>query len=113
MLGKRGPQRGLFEADTLYGEFVGRDTFYGWLALQRGGLFRDEEFAGLYAADTGRPSVPPSLLATALVLQAYAGVSDDEASSEPTTTSAGRWRWGWAWTRGRSPRARCRSSAPG
>jgi transposase len=79
MLGKRGPQRGLFEADTAYGAFVGRDSFYGWLASQRGDLFRDEEFAGLYVLDNGRPSVPPSLLATALVLQTYDGVSDDEA----------------------------------
>jgi transposase len=79
MLGKRGPQRGLFEADTLYGDFVGRTTFYGWLAGQRGELFRDEEFAGLYVPDNGRPSVPPSLLATALVLQTYDGVSDEEA----------------------------------
>src|ERR671915_615088 len=79
MLGKRGPQRGLFEADTLYGDFVGRETFYGFLASQRGELFRDEEFAGLYALDNGRPSVPPSLLATALVLQTYDGVSDEEA----------------------------------
>ena len=36
MLGKRGPQRGLFEADTLYGDFVGRDTFYGFLAEPAG-----------------------------------------------------------------------------
>lgn len=79
MLGKRGPQRGLFEADTAYGEFVGRDSFYGWLASQRGELFRDEEFAGLYVLNNGRPSVPPSLLATALVLQTYDGVSDEEA----------------------------------
>jgi Transposase DDE domain/Transposase domain (DUF772) len=79
MLGKRGPQRGLFEADTAYGEFVGRDTFYGWLASQRGELFRDEEFAGLYVLTNGRPSVPPSLLAMALVLQTYEGVSDAEA----------------------------------
>jgi hypothetical protein len=79
MLGKRGPQRGLFEADTVYGAFVGRDSFYGWLASQRGELFRDEAFAGLYVLDNGRPSVPPSLLATALVLQTYDGVSDDEA----------------------------------
>jgi transposase len=79
MLGKRGPQRGLFEADTLYGDFVGRDTFYGFLASQRGELFRDEDFAALYVRDNGRPSVPPSLLATALVLQTYAGVSDEEA----------------------------------
>src|ERR671939_294780 len=79
MLGKRGPQRGLFEADTLYGDFVGSDSFYGWLASQRGELFRDEEFAGLYVLNNGRPSVPPSLLATALVLQTYDGVSDEEA----------------------------------
>src|SRR3954462_10262746 len=79
MLGTRGPQRGLFEADTVYGEFVGRDTFYGWLASQRGELFRDEEFAGLYVLTNGRPSVPPSLLAVALVLQTYDGVSDAEA----------------------------------
>jgi transposase len=79
MLGKRGPQRGLFEADTAYGAFVGRDSFYGWLASQRGELFRDEEFAGLYVLDNGRPSVPPSLLAVALVLQTYDGVSDEEA----------------------------------
>ena len=79
MLGNRGPQRGLFEADTAYGAFVGRDSFYGWLASQRGELFRDEAFAGLYVLDNGRPSVPPSLLATALVLQTYDGVSDEEA----------------------------------
>ena len=79
MLGKRGLQRGLFEADTLYSDFVGRDTFYGWLASQRGTLFRDEDFAQLYVLTNGRPSVPPSLLATALVLQTYDGVSDDEA----------------------------------
>lgn len=79
MLGKRGPQRGLFEADTAYGAFVGENSFYGWLASQRGELFRDEAFAGLYVLDNGRPSVPPSLLAVALVLQTYDGVSDDEA----------------------------------
>ncbi len=47
MLGTRGAQRGLFEADTLYADFVGRDTFYGWLAAQRGDLFPDELFTGL------------------------------------------------------------------
>lgn len=79
MLGKRGTQQGVPAADTLYGDFVGRDTFYGFLAAQRGELFGDEDFAGLYSLTTGRPSVPPSLLATALVLQTYDGVSDDEA----------------------------------
>lgn len=79
MLGSRGPQRGLLEADNLFGDFVGRDSFYGFLASQRDVLFRDEDFAKLYCAQNGRPSVPPSLLATALVLQAHDRVSDEEA----------------------------------
>jgi len=79
MLGKRSAQRGLFEADTLFADFVGQRTFYTYLASQRDELFRDEDFAGLYCRDNGRPSVPPSLLATALVLQTYDDVSDDEA----------------------------------
>src|SRR6266496_5122551 len=79
MLGQRSAQWGMFEADTLYGDFVGKRTFYGFLASQRNELFRDEDFAALYCRDNGRPSVPPSLLATALVVQAYDGVSDDEA----------------------------------
>jgi hypothetical protein len=80
MLGTRSAQRGLFEADTLYADFVGRDTFYGWLATQRGALFSDELFLPLYVDGWGRPSVPPSLLATALVLQTYDDVSDEEAT---------------------------------
>ena len=79
MLGTRGPQRGLFEADTMYGEYVGRDSFYGFLATHRQELFQDQDFAGMYCRDNGRPSVPPSLLATALVLQTYDKVSDEEA----------------------------------
>lgn len=35
MLGKRSAQRGLFEAGTLYGDFVGKRNFYGYLASQR------------------------------------------------------------------------------
>jgi len=84
MLGKREAQRGLLEADTMYGDFVGRKTFYGFLAAQRDELFRDDAFAGLYNAKLGRPSVPPSVLATTLVLQSYDGVSDDEARRRAT-----------------------------
>src|SRR5215470_5301850 len=80
MLGKRSAQRGLFEADTMFADFVGQRSFYGYLASQRDELFRDQDFAALYCSDNGRPSVPPSLLATALVLQTYDGVSDEEAT---------------------------------
>ena len=81
MLGKRPAQRGLFEADHLYGPLVGQESFYGFLASQRGELFRDEEFAELYCAHNGRDSVPPSLLATVLLLQTYDRVSDEEAKA--------------------------------
>ena len=79
MLGQRSAQWGLFEADRLYSDFVGERSFYGFLASQRGELFRDEDFAELYCLNNGRPSVAPSLLATALLLQTYDSVSDDEA----------------------------------
>ena len=71
MLGERSEQRGLWEADRLYIDHVGRGSFYGLLASMREQLFEDEEFAELYCADNGRDSVPPSLLSTALLLQTH------------------------------------------
>ena len=44
MLGKQSDQRGLWEADRLYIDHVGRGSFYGLLASLRRQLFRDEEF---------------------------------------------------------------------
>ena len=38
MLGERSDQRGLWEADRLYLDHVGRESFYGLLASMRGGL---------------------------------------------------------------------------
>jgi hypothetical protein len=78
MLGK---QSGLDGGEHTYLDHVGRDSFYGFLALHRRELFRDEDFTELYCSDNGRPSVPPSLLATALLLQIYEGVSDEEAKA--------------------------------
>ena len=58
-------------------DYVGKDTFYGLLASLRGQLFSDDARA---TPDNGRDSVPPSLLATAL-LQTYDKVSDAEAKA--------------------------------
>ncbi len=79
MLGKRSVQASLFAADTMYLDFVGRDSFYGFLATQRSRLFRDEDFGDLYCLTNGRNSVPPSQVALALLLQAHDRVSDEEA----------------------------------
>ena len=79
MLGQRDPQATIFDGDQLYVEHVGERTFYVYLARHRQELFRDEDFAELYHAELGRPSVPPSLLCVALLLQTYEGCSDAEA----------------------------------
>lgn len=79
MLGRRDPQAGLFNAGNLIGaEQIRRIPFYGDLACSWRNIFKDELFAGLYADGIGRSSVPPSILATATVLQDYEDISDQE-----------------------------------
>src|ERR671912_429476 len=78
MLGRRSDLAG---GEHPYLDHVRRDSFYGFLAIHREELFRDEDFADLYCLDNGRPSISPSLLATALLLQAYEGASDEEAKA--------------------------------
>jgi hypothetical protein len=80
MLGRRNPQSSFFDGDQIYLGHVGRNTFYAFLSRERHRLFRDEDYAGLYHERWGRPSVPPSTLCVALVLQTYADCSDHEAS---------------------------------
>lgn len=79
MLGRRSNQKDMFNADNLYVDYVGKDTFYGYLAQNRERIFTDEQFALLYCPDNGRTSVPPSTLAVMLLLQAHDRVSDEEA----------------------------------
>ncbi len=78
MLGRRSTQTGLFSAESLLGaEQICRIAFYGDLAASWRSIFRDEDFEDLYA-DKGRRSVPPSILATATLLQSLENISDAE-----------------------------------
>lgn len=78
MLGRRRAQGGLFDAANLLGADQVREIpFYGRLAATWREIFRDEQFAELYA-DKGRRSIPPSILATATVLQRFENLSDEE-----------------------------------
>jgi hypothetical protein len=54
-------------------------SVFAFLAEHRRALFPPQAFADLYAPVNGRPSVPPGLLATVVVLQALHGLSDEEA----------------------------------
>ena len=80
MMGRRRPQQSLYSADTQYLDFVGEDTFYGFLARHGRELFPDAEFAGIYCDGFGRPSKAPGVLAIALLLQAHDKASDAEAT---------------------------------
>jgi hypothetical protein len=53
-------------------------SIFRLLAAKAHELFPDDAFADLYAG-TGRPSVPPRIIAVVLVLQRYSGMSDREA----------------------------------
>jgi len=79
MLGRRESQGEFFRPDHAYRDHVGEETFFGLLARHGADWFRDEDFVALYREDFGRPSVPPSQLAIALLLQAHDSISDEEA----------------------------------
>jgi hypothetical protein len=88
LVGHVDPQRNLYTCDNQYLKWclggtlriVGEDTFYGFLARHEPELFRDDDFSSLYTTNNGRMSVPPSILAKALLLQSYDRVSDEEAA---------------------------------
>jgi transposase len=54
-------------------------SIYALLAEHGERLVRDEDFAECYSASTGRPSIPPSLLAKVLLLAYRDGLSDERA----------------------------------
>ncbi|RBQ14490.1 IS1182 family transposase [Spongiactinospora rosea] len=61
-------------------EMIPAGSVFAFLAEHRRVLFPPEAFADMYAPVNGRPSVPPDLLATVVVLQALHGLSDEEAA---------------------------------
>jgi len=78
MLGRRNPQRGLFDVLGLPHQ-VPADSFYGRMGAVSDVLFPDDDLAAMYCPDNGRPSLPPSLMSGVLLLQFYDDVSDAEA----------------------------------
>ena len=79
MLGRRDPQGDLFRPDNVLRGHVGEDSFYGLLAQHGGEWFSDDSFGAIYRDGVGRPSVSPSHLCVALLLQSHDRVSDEEA----------------------------------
>jgi hypothetical protein len=78
-LGIARPQSDLPDPVTRFcGEALPTNSIFVFLREHREVLFPDDMFADLFAA-VGRRSVPPSVVATVMVLQRLEGLSDREA----------------------------------
>jgi hypothetical protein len=71
-------------------ETLSPSSIYGLLHRERDVLFPDEFFADLFS-ERGRRSVPPSVVATVMVLQRLEGLSDREAAERYCFDA--RWRY--------------------
>jgi hypothetical protein len=70
-------------------------SVFAFLAEHRGELFPDSAFADLFPSPLGRPSVPAEVVASVLVLQALAGLSDRDAIEALTFDL--RWKAATGW----------------
>src|SRR5205807_8986869 len=82
-------QMPLFEVGNVFDLQLDPGSFHAQLAKAAPRLFADEDFTAFYKDKKGRPSIPPSLLALATLLQHEAGISDEEAIAR--TASELRW----------------------
>jgi hypothetical protein len=80
----------LNDMDRFCDEALAANSIYSLLHRERDGLFPDEMFADLFS-DRGRRSVPPSVVATVMVLQRLEGLSDREATERYSFDA--RWRY--------------------
>ncbi|MDD7938310.1 IS1182 family transposase [Actinomycetospora lutea] len=79
MQGRSDDQRELLDVESVAGHLLKPGSVFAFLAAHRARLFPPELFADLFPTNRGRPSVPPEVVATVLVLQALHGLSDREA----------------------------------
>ncbi|MEN8650304.1 IS1182 family transposase [Streptomyces sp. 21So2-11] len=63
-------------------ELIPAGSVYAFLAEYREALFPAEFFADMYPSANGRPSLPPQVLASTVVLQSLTGLSDFESVQE-------------------------------
>jgi hypothetical protein len=90
-LGRTSSQQPLWEdLDRFCEHQLAADSIYAWLHRERAHLFPDEYFADLFVHH-GRRSVPPSVVATVMVLQRLEGCSDREAVERYSFDA--RWRY--------------------
>ncbi|BCT77134.1 hypothetical protein SCMU_29760 [Sinomonas cyclohexanicum] len=84
MQGRDDGQRELLDVEALAGHLLVPGSVFAFLAAHRRELFPPQMFEDLFPSGRGRPSIPPEVVATVLVLQALNGLSDREAAEAVT-----------------------------
>jgi hypothetical protein len=72
-------QRDLLDVESVAGHLLPVGSVFALLAEHRHRLFPAEMFTDLFPSGRGRPSIPPEVVASVLVLQTLNGLSDREA----------------------------------
>jgi len=72
------------DVESVAGHLLAAGSVFAFLAGHRRRLFPDAMFADLFPSGRGRPSVPPDVMASVIVLQTLHGLSDRDAADAVT-----------------------------
>lgn len=84
MQGRAQDQRDLLDVESVAGHLLPAGSVFAFLAVHRHRLFPAAMFDDLFPSGRGRPSVPPEVMASVIVLQTLHGLSDREAAEAVT-----------------------------
>jgi IS5 family transposase len=84
MQGESDRQRELLDVESIAGHLLPAGSVFAFLAEHRHRLFPAEMFDDLFPSRRGRPSLPPEVVASVIVLQTLHGFSDREAADAVT-----------------------------
>jgi hypothetical protein len=82
--GESDRQRELLDVEAVAGHLLVEGSVFAFLAGHRHRVFPGEMFADLFPSGRGRPSIPPEVIASVIVLQTLHGLSDREAADAVT-----------------------------
>ena len=82
--GRSEDQRDLLDVESVAGHLLAAGSVFAFLAEHRRRLFPEAMFADLFPSGRGRPSVPPDVMASVIVLQTLHGLSDRDAADAVT-----------------------------
>ena len=79
MLGKEERQTSFFDTDFACSHLINKESFYAKMHDLADKIIPNDDFADIYYLDNGRPSVLPTRITKALILQYYENLFDREA----------------------------------